>query len=104
MTIYELKAKLDRKDDFLLLDVRELYEYQVAKIPGSQLIPVGELERRLGELEPFKEKEIVAHCKTGGRSTKACELLLRSGFKNVWNVVGGITEWSNRIDPSVPKY
>jgi adenylyltransferase/sulfurtransferase len=104
MTVYELKAKMDRKDDFVLLDVREPHEYEIAKIPGSRLIPVGQLEGRLSELEPFKEKEIVAHCQRGGRSARAVELLLRSGFKKVWNVVGGITEWSNKIDPSVPKY
>ena len=104
MTVYELKAKMDQKDDFVLLDVREPFEYEIAKIPGSRLIPVGQLQNRLNELESFKNKEIVAHCKSGGRSAKAAELLLNSGFKKVWNVVGGITEWSNKIDPSVPKY
>lgn len=104
MTVYELKAKMDRKDDFILLDVREPFEYEIAKIPGSRLIPVGQLPNRLNELEPFKDKEIVAHCKMGGRSAKAVELLLNSGFKKVWNVVGGIAEWSNKIDPAVPKY
>jgi len=104
MTVFELKARMDRKDDFVLLDVREPFEYEIAKIPGSRLIPVGQLQNRLSELEPFKNKEIVAHCKLGGRSAKAVELLLNSGFKKVWNVVGGIAEWSNKIDPSVPKY
>jgi adenylyltransferase/sulfurtransferase len=104
MTVYELKAKLDRGDDFLLIDVREPYEYQIAQIPGSRLIPLGQLGEHLAELEPFKNKEVVAHCKSGGRSAKACELLARSGFKKIWNVVGGIGEWSNKIDPSVPKY
>lgn len=104
MTVYELKARMDRKDDFLLLDVREPYEYQIAKIPGSRLIPLGELDKRVKELEPFKEKEIAAHCQRGGRSAQAVEFLLRSGFKKVWNVVGGITEWSEKVDPSVPKY
>ena len=104
LTVYELKAKMDQKEDFVLLDVREPFEYQIAKIPGSRLIPLGELSKRLSELEPYKEKEIIAHCKMGGRSAKACELLIRSGFKNVRNVVGGISEWSNKIDPAVPKY
>ncbi len=104
MTVFELKAKWDRKDDFLLLDVREPFENQIAKIPGSRLIPVGELSQHLEELAAYKEKEIVAHCKSGGRSSRACEILLQNGFKKVWNVVGGITEWSNKIDPSVPKY
>lgn len=104
MTVYELKAKLDQKEDFLLLDVREPFEHQIARISGSKLIPVGELANRLSELEDYKDKEIVAHCKLGGRSAKACELLLRSGFKNVRNVVGGIAAWSEKIDPTVAKY
>jgi len=104
ITVFELKAKMDQKEDFLLLDVREPFENEIAKIPGSKLIPLGELPNRLQELESFKNKEIVAHCKMGGRSAKAVELLQKSGFKKVWNVVGGITEWSNKIDPSVPKY
>ena len=104
MTVYELKAKLDKKDDFLLIDVREPYENQIAKIPGSKLIPLGGLPNRLNEIEAYKDKEVVAHCKSGGRSSKAVELLQKSGFKKVWNVVGGINEWSNKIDPSVPKY
>jgi len=104
MTVHELKAKLDQKDNFILLDVREPFEYQIAKIPGSKLIPLGELPNRLSELDSNKAKEIVVHCKSGGRSAKAVELLLKSGFKNVWNVTGGITAWSTKIDPSVPKY
>ncbi len=104
MTVHELKAKLDQKDHFILLDVREPFEYQIAKIPGSKLIPLGELPNRLAELDPNKAKEIVVHCKSGGRSSKAVELLLKSGYKNVFNVVGGINEWSTKIDPSVPKY
>ncbi len=104
MSVHELKAKLDQKDSFLLLDVREPFEYQIAKIPGSKLIPLGELPNRLAELEANKTKEVVVHCKSGGRSAKAVELLIKSGFKNVSNVVGGINEWSTKIDPSVPKY
>ncbi len=104
LNVYELKAKMDRKDDFVLIDVREPYEHEIARIPGSRLIPLGQLENRLSELESFKNKEIIAHCQKGGRSSRAVEFLLRSGFKKVWNVVGGITEWSNKIDPSVPKY
>ncbi len=104
VTVYELKAKIDRKDDFVLLDVREPHEYQIAKIPGSRLIPLGELDKRLKELEAFKEKEVVVHCKSGGRSAQAVEFLKQAGFKKIWNVVGGISEWSNKIDPKVPQY
>lgn len=104
MTVFELKAKRDRKDDFILVDVREPYEYQIAQIQGSWLIPLGELPKRVSELEPFKDKEIAVHCKSGGRSARAVEFLKQSGFTKIWNVVGGISEWSNKIDPTVPKY
>ena len=104
ISVFDLKAKLERKEDFLLLDVREPHEYQIAKIPGSKLIPVGQLADRLGELESYKDKEIVAHCKLGGRSSRAVELLLKSGFKKVWSVAGGIAAWSEKIDSSTPKY
>ncbi len=98
----ELKKKLDRGDNFVLLDVREPHEYQIARIPGSRLIPLGELSKHLNELDP--EADIVAHCKTGGRSQKAVDLLKANGFKHVRNMTGGITAWSDKVDPSVPKY
>jgi molybdopterin/thiamine biosynthesis adenylyltransferase/rhodanese-related sulfurtransferase/molybdopterin converting factor small subunit len=98
----ELKQKLERGDDFVLIDVREPHEYQIARIPGSKLIPLGELPKHLSELDP--EAEIVMHCKTGGRSQKAVDLLKQHGFKHVRNMTGGITAWSDKVDPSVPKY
>jgi molybdopterin/thiamine biosynthesis adenylyltransferase/rhodanese-related sulfurtransferase/molybdopterin converting factor small subunit len=98
----EVKAKLDRGDTFTLLDVREPHEYQIAKIPGATLIPLGELPKRLNELNPAAE--IVTQCKSGARSQKALELLKQSGFGNVRNMTGGITAWSDKVDPSVPKY
>ena len=101
ITAVELKKRLDNKDDIFVLDVREPYEYQIANI-GGNLIPLGELPQRLGELD--KNREIIAHCRSGGRSQKAAELLAQNGFKNVWNMAGGITAWSNDVDPKVPKY
>lgn len=98
----ELKAKLDRGDDFVLIDVREPHEYQIARIPGAKLIPLGELPKHLDELD--REAEIVAHCKSGGRSQKAVDLLKASGFRHVRNMTGGITAWSEKVDASVPKY
>ena len=98
----EVKAKLDRSDDFVLIDVREPHEYQIAKIPGAKLIPLGELPKHLGELNP--NDEFVMHCKMGGRSAKACDLLRQNGFTKVRNMTGGITRWSDTVDPSVPKY
>lgn len=98
----EVKAKLDRGDDFTFIDVREPHEYQIARIPGARLIPLGELPRHLTELDPGRE--LVAHCKSGARSQKAVDLLKQSGFKNVRNMTGGITAWSDKVDPAVPKY
>jgi len=98
----ELKEKIDRGDKFVLLDVREPHEYQIAKIPGSILIPLGDLGKRMGELD--KDADIVAQCKSGGRSAKAVDLLKQNGFRNVRNMTGGITAWSEKVDPSVPKY
>src|SRR5689334_3688791 len=98
----EVKAKQDRGDDFVLVDVREPHEYQIARIPGSRLIPLGELPKRLNELDP--NAEIVMHCKTGGRSQKAVDLLKANNFSNVRNMTGGITAWSDKVDPTVPKY
>jgi len=100
--VQEVKRKLDRGDDFLLIDVREPHEYQIARIPGAKLIPLGELPKRLNELNP--EADIVAHCRSGARSQKAVDLMKQSGFKHVRNMTGGILAWSDKVDPSVPKY
>ncbi len=100
--VKEVKARQDRGDDFQLIDVREPHEYQIAKIPGARLIPLGELPKRLNELNP--NDEFVMHCKSGMRSAKAVDLLRQSGFKNVRNMKGGILAWSDQVDPSVPKY
>jgi adenylyltransferase/sulfurtransferase len=102
ITPQEVKAKLDRGDKFLLLDVREPHEYQICSIPGAKLIPLGDLPKRLNELDA--SVEIVAHCKSGMRSAKAIDLLKQSGFKKLRNMKGGILAWSDQVDPSVPKY
>jgi molybdopterin/thiamine biosynthesis adenylyltransferase/rhodanese-related sulfurtransferase len=98
----ELKQKLDRGDKFVLVDVREPHEWQIARIPTAKLIPLGDVAKRMGELNPADE--IVVHCRSGVRSAKAAQLLLDSGFKNVKNLKGGILAWSDKVDPSVPKY
>jgi len=97
-----LKARLDRGDKFQFIDVREPNEYQIASIPGAKLIPLGDLPKRVGELDP--NTEVVVHCRSGARSAKACDFLRESGFKNAKNMLGGITAWSDKIDPSDPKY
>ena len=83
-------------------DLTKLNEYQINRIPGSTLIPLGEVPKRYGELDP--DEEIVVHCKMGGRSAKAAAFLRSVGFKNVLNLKGGILDWIDRVDPSQPKY
>jgi sulfur-carrier protein adenylyltransferase/sulfurtransferase len=100
--VTELKQKIDRGDNFVLIDVREPHEYKICNIPGSQLIPLGEFPRHVGEFDP--QADIVIHCKSGMRSAKACAVLRQAGFQHVRNVVGGILAWSDKVDPSVPKY
>jgi sulfur-carrier protein adenylyltransferase/sulfurtransferase len=100
ITVRDLKAKLDN-GGVSVLDVREPHEYEVANI-GARLIPLGELPERLVELG--KDETLAVHCKTGGRSARAVQLLKEAGFQDVYNVKGGITAWSEEIDPSVPKY
>lgn len=104
ISVDELKEKIDQKEKFLFLDVREEFEHQIAKIDGTRLIPLSQFQNHLEELEPYKNKEIVAHCHHGGRSRRALEFLKEKGFTNLKNVVGGIDEWSVKIDPSVPRY
>ncbi len=103
ITATELKQRLDSGDDLQLIDVREPNEYDIARIPGTKLIPLGQVAERMGELE--EGRETVVHCKGGVRSAKAIEALTRAGFKGkLVNLKGGITAWSNDVDPSVPKY
>jgi adenylyltransferase/sulfurtransferase len=101
ITPKQLKARLDRGEPLLVLDVREVQEYQINRIPGSTLIPLGELPQRYQELDP--SQEIVAQCKMGGRSAKAADFLRQKGFK-VRNLTGGILRWIDEVDPSQPKY
>jgi sulfur-carrier protein adenylyltransferase/sulfurtransferase len=98
----ELKQKIDRGDKFVLLDVREPHEWQIAKISGATFIPLGDLPKRVNELD--SAVEIVAQCRSGVRSGKACDFLRQAGFKKVLNMTGGILAWSDQVDPTVPKY
>jgi adenylyltransferase/sulfurtransferase len=97
----ELKAKLDAGEDIFILDVREPHEYQICNLNGY-LIPLGELPKRAHELD--SSREIVAHCRSGVRSAKAVTFLQQAGFRKVKNLAGGILAWSDKVDPSVPKY
>jgi molybdopterin/thiamine biosynthesis adenylyltransferase/rhodanese-related sulfurtransferase/molybdopterin converting factor small subunit len=102
ITVLELKARRDRGEDLFVLDVREPHEYEINRIPGSTLIPLGELPERFTELDA--NREIVAQCKSGMRSARAAAFLREHGFKNVKNLKGGILAWVDQVDPSQPKY
>ncbi|MBS4027567.1 MAG: rhodanese-like domain-containing protein [Ignavibacteriales bacterium] len=101
ITVEELKKKMDNKEDFLLVDVRESNEKKMSDIGGT-LIPVNTLPLRYNELD--KEKEIILYCRTGARSGWATNFLRSVGFENVKNLIGGIYAWSDKIDKSVKKY
>ena len=99
--VEELKRRLDAGDDIFVLDVREPHEYQICNI-GGHLIPLNDLPKRVNELD--SSREIVAHCKMGGRSAKAVQFLRQAGFQKVSNLKGGILAWADRVDPKMPKY
>ncbi len=98
----ELKQRLDRGDVLTIVDVREPHEYQINRIHGSLLIPLGDLNKRYVELDP--SDEIIVQCKVGGRSAKAADFLRSKGFTKVLNLKGGILDWIDKVDPSQPKY
>jgi len=102
ISVQELKRKMDASEAFELIDVREPFEFEIARIDGAKLIPLGEIAERADELQ--REQPIVVHCHTGRRSAQAVQLLKQSGFASVYNLEGGIDAWSDFIDPSVPKY
>ncbi|HXU21826.1 MAG TPA: molybdopterin-synthase adenylyltransferase MoeB [Verrucomicrobiae bacterium] len=101
ITPRDLKSRMDKGDDLYILDVREPHEYQICNLNGH-LIPLGELPRRVHELD--SSREIVAHCRSGKRSAEAVEFLQKAGFRKIWNLKGGILAWSDDVDSSVPKY
>ena len=102
ITPARLKSRLDSGEDVFVLDVREPHEFEIAKIPGTTLIPLGSLPQHVHELD--STADIVVHCKSGFRSGKAQRLLKEMGFSRVTNLTGGILRWSDEVDPSVPKY
>ena len=101
MQVEELKRRLDKGDDLFVLDVREPHEYQICNI-GGYLIPLGDLPKRVNELD--SSREIVAHCRSGVRSGKAVAFLQQAGFKKIHNLAGGILAWADKVDPKMPKY
>lgn len=99
-----IKTWIDTGKQFLFLDCREPDEYATARIEGTTLIPMSELTQRVGELEPWRNSQIVVHCHHGGRSLRVTNWLRQQGFAQVTNMSGGIDEWSQVVDPSVPRY
>jgi len=97
----ELKRRMDAGENLFILDVREPFEYQIANI-GGKLIPQNDVPQRIGEID--RDREIIVHCKAGGRSQRIAEYLKHAGFPNVANLAGGILAWSDEVDPTVPKY
>jgi sulfur-carrier protein adenylyltransferase/sulfurtransferase len=103
ITATELKQRLDNGDDLQIIDVREANELEIAKIPGTVHIPLGQVLNRMSEIDA--NRETVVHCKMGGRSARAISALKQAGFSGkLVNLSGGITAWSNEVDPTVPKY
>jgi len=103
ITAKELKRRLDRGDDIQIIDVREPHEFEIARIPGTRLIPLAQVVNRMNEIDP--ERETVLHCKGGVRSAKAIEALKSAALEgHLINLKGGITAWSNEVDPQVPRY
>jgi len=102
ITPLELAAKRARGDDFDLIDVREPHEYEIARLEGARLIPLASLGATVPTLN--RDREIIVHCKTGARSAAAVRELQAAGFRNVWNLAGGIAGWSEEVDPAVPRY
>lgn len=102
MTVHELKQLRDAGDDHFLLDVREPHEQGISRIAGAVLIPLGQLGERTAEIP--RDKRILVHCKSGGRSARAVSQLRDQGFENVWNISGGIIAWAREIDPTMAEY
>ncbi len=102
ITVEELKAKQEAGEKFRLIDVREPVEYNICRIEGAELKPLGQIWQWYQELD--RQEEIILHCHHGMRSEQACHFLARQGFTNVKNLAGGIDAWSLSIDPSVPRY
>jgi rhodanese-related sulfurtransferase len=98
----ELQRRMLAGHQPVLIDVREPHEQQISRIPGANLIPLGQLAGRLSELN--SADEFVVFCRTGSRSRRALELLLSTGFRNVQNLEGGINAWVKEFDPSQPVY
>jgi len=102
ITVEQLKARRDRGENPLVIDVREGWELQLASIPGVVHVPMNQVPERLGELS--RDAETIVMCHAGGRSMRVAQFLVSQGFTNVVNLTGGIAAWSQSVDATVPRY
>ncbi|MBW3540131.1 MAG: rhodanese [Planctomycetes bacterium] len=99
-----VKTRLDRGEPFVLLDCREADEHALVRIEAARLIPMSELQQRVGELSDEREREVIVHCHHGGRSLRVAMWLREQGFPKARSMAGGIDQWAQEIDPSLPRY
>ena len=102
--VVSVSTLLSDGEKFFLLDCREPDEHATASIPGATLVPMSQLRERIGELEPHRDSRVVVHCHHGGRSLQVADFLRRAGFEKTQSMAGGIDQWSQQIDPAVPRY
>ena len=102
INVLELNEKIKNKDDFILLDVRNMHEVIFSKIEGAIHIPMNEVPSRINEID--NSKDIIVQCKSGKRSAKVCEYLMQKNYRKVWNLKGGIIAWSKEVNPSIQVY
>jgi adenylyltransferase/sulfurtransferase len=98
----ELSERMRLGDDIQLIDVREEWEWQIAKLPGAKLVPLGRIDEAISSLDP--QRDTVLYCKVGVRSLHAAEALADAGFSRLGNLSGGIIRWSEEVDPTIPRY
>lgn len=103
INVNDLNERIQAGEKINLIDVREQHEFDLVNLDGI-LIPLGQLEDRLDEISHLKDEEVIVHCRSGARSAEACKIMMKNGFKNPKNLVGGINRWSMLIDPSMPVY
>lgn len=104
VTCAQVKARLDAGEKFVFLDCREPNEHQTVCIPQAKLLPMSEIQSRIGELEPHRQDDIVVHCHHGGRSLRVAQWLRQQGFPKAQSMSGGIDQWAIDVDPSLPRY
>ncbi len=102
ITPKQLEARIKRGERLRLIDVREPIEYEIARIKGAELLPLSKFNEWAAALNP--DEEIVVMCHHGIRSAQVCAMLMRGGFKRLYNLAGGIDRWSQEVDSSVPQY